>query len=54
MSFGFVNYKEKSLLKGPIVSSLISHLINNTIWGDLDLLIIDTPPGTGDINIKLA
>ena len=54
MSFGFVNTKEKSLLKGPMVSSLIIHLIKNTIWGELDFLVIDTPPGTGDINIKLA
>jgi ATP-binding protein involved in chromosome partitioning len=54
MSFGFVSPKEKSLLKGPIVSSLILHLIKNTLWGDLDVLFIDTPPGTGDINIKLA
>jgi ATP-binding protein involved in chromosome partitioning len=54
MSFGFVNTKEKSLLKGPIVSSLISHLVKNTLWGQLDVLFIDTPPGTGDINIKLS
>lgn len=54
MSFGFVNTKEKALLKGPIVSSLISHLVKNTIWDSLDVLFIDTPPGTGDINIKLS
>lgn len=54
MSFGFVNNKEKSLLKGPIVSSLIIHLIKNTLWGALDILYIDTPPGSGDINIKLC
>jgi ATP-binding protein involved in chromosome partitioning len=54
MSFGFVSQNEKSLLKGPMVSSLIIHLVKNTIWGELDILFIDTPPGTGDINIKLS
>ena len=58
MSYGFVTANSAksgaAIMRGPIVSSLVTQMIGNTNWGDLDYLIIDFPPGTGDIQITLA
>jgi ATP-binding protein involved in chromosome partitioning len=55
MSIGFFVDKDKPLLwRGPMASNTLNQLIVETIWGDLDYLIIDTPPGTGDIQLTLA
>jgi len=40
--------------RGPIISNTLKQLITNTEWGDLDYLIIDLPPGTGDIQITIT
>jgi ATP-binding protein involved in chromosome partitioning len=54
MSIGFlVDTKQPLVWRGPKASSGISQLITDTLWGDLDFLIIDTPPGTGDIHLTL-
>ncbi|HIH2763750.1 MAG TPA: P-loop NTPase [Candidatus Azoamicus sp.] len=54
MSFGyFLNKNSSVLLRGPMISNTIKYLFDNTIWGDLDILIIDFPPGTGDIYLSL-
>lgn len=42
------------MLRGPLVSGLITQLATNTDWGDLDVLLIDMPPGTGDIHITVG
>ncbi|KAL8434906.1 hypothetical protein Efla_000717 [Eimeria flavescens] len=57
MSYGFI-VKEKeqgySALRGPFVSSVVEQLLTGTKWGSLDYLLIDLPPGTGDIHITLT
>lgn len=54
MSFGYNAQKKAATLRGPIVSSIVSQLITKTAWGDLDYLVVDFPPGTGDIQITLC
>ena len=54
MSIGFlIDDKQPVIWRGPKASSGLSQLINDTLWGELDYLIIDTPPGTGEIHITL-
>jgi len=54
MSIGFFIDPSQSLLwRGPMVSNALNQLLNDTDWGELDYLIIDTPPGTGDVHLTL-
>jgi ATP-binding protein involved in chromosome partitioning len=41
-------------LRGPMASKALSQLFFDTVWGELDYLIVDLPPGTGDIQISLC
>ena len=55
MSLGFLMKKEDAVIwRGPLASKALTQLIENTHWGKLDYLVIDLPPGTGDISITLA
>lgn len=55
MSMGFlVTEKTPMVWRGPVVSSALQQLLNQTAWQDLDYLIIDLPPGTGDIQLTLS
>jgi ATP-binding protein involved in chromosome partitioning len=54
MSIGFFFEQSQAVIwRGPMVTNVLKQLLNDTDWGDLDYLIIDTPPGTGDIHITL-
>jgi ATP-binding protein involved in chromosome partitioning len=55
MSIGFMVSPEQPLIwRGPMLHSAIRQFINEVEWGDLDYLVIDLPPGTGDAQLSLA
>lgn len=55
LSIGYlVDPAEPMIWRGPMVSSALQQLLNDTDWPPLDYLIIDLPPGTGDIQLTLA
>jgi ATP-binding protein involved in chromosome partitioning len=55
MSIGFILDPEKALIwRGPLVAQLITQFLNDVDWGDLDYLVIDLPPGTGDAQLTLV
>jgi len=55
MSIGFlVDPSTPTVWRGPMVSGALQQLLGQTRWGGLDVLIVDLPPGTGDIQLTLA
>ncbi len=55
MSIGFLIDEEQPMVwRGPMVTQALVQLLDTTRWGDLDYLIIDIPPGTGDIQLTLS
>ncbi|WP_148716048.1 iron-sulfur cluster carrier protein ApbC [Chitinolyticbacter meiyuanensis] len=55
MSIGFLIDPEQPMVwRGPMVTQALMQLLNDTIWGELDYLLIDLPPGTGDIQLTLS
>ena len=50
MSMGFIQQKEDEAIiwRGPMVHNAINQLLQSTVWGELDFLIVDLPPGTSD------
>ncbi|MEA3303539.1 MAG: iron-sulfur cluster carrier protein ApbC [Pseudomonadota bacterium] len=55
MSIGFLIDEETPMIwRGPMVTQALEQLLNDTNWSDLDYLIIDLPPGTGDTQLTLA
>ena len=54
MSMGFLNPGDKPLVwRGPMLHSVIQQFLRGVNWGDLDYLLIDLPPGTGDVQLTL-
>ena len=55
MSIGFMVRPEQAIIwRGPLLHSAIKQFINDVDWGELDYLIIDLPPGTGDVQLSLS
>jgi len=54
LSIGFLIKPEQAVVwRGPMVSSALRQFINDTDWGELDYLVLDLPPGTGDIHLTM-
>jgi len=55
MSVGFlVDPKHALIWRGPMASSVLLQLFSQTVWGDIDFMVVDLPPGTGDIPLTLC
>ncbi len=55
MSIGYLIEEDTPMIwRGPMVTGALQQLLNDTRWNDLDYLIIDLPPGTGDVQLTLA
>jgi ATP-binding protein involved in chromosome partitioning len=50
----FLDDQSPVIWRGPIVMGIIRQFLRDVIWGDLDYLVIDLPPGTGDASLTLA
>jgi ATP-binding protein involved in chromosome partitioning len=54
MSMGFLIDEDKPVIwRGPMLNKALQQFLGDVLWGDLDILFIDLPPGTGDIQISL-
>ena len=54
ISMGLISSERMPVIwRGPMVSGAVMQLLSQTDWGELDFLIIDTPPGTGDVQLTL-
>ena len=55
MSIGFLVGDDTPMIwRGPMVTQALTQLLRDTRWGDLDILVVDLPPGTGDIQLTMA
>lgn len=54
MSWGFLADESKPMIwRGPLVNAALKQSLRDTLWGDLDYLVVDLPPGTGDASLTL-
>lgn len=55
MSMGFLVAEEAAMIwRGPMIQTAVTQLLRDVEWGDLDVLVIDLPPGTGDAQLTMA
>ena len=55
MSLGFLLEREQpAIMRGPLIAGILKQFMEQVAWGDLDLMIVDMPPGTGDAQLSLV
>jgi ATP-binding protein involved in chromosome partitioning len=55
LSIGMITARDQAVVwRGPMISSAFKQFVNDVDWGELDYLIIDLPPGTGDVQLTLS
>jgi len=54
MSWGYIQPGEAATIRAPIANEMTKKLLTDVEWGALDVLLVDTPPGTGDVLLSLA
>jgi ATP-binding protein involved in chromosome partitioning len=55
MSIGFLVDEDLAMIwRGPMVMSAITQMLRDVVWGELDVLVVDLPPGTGDAQLTIA
>ncbi|MGQ3281394.1 MAG: Mrp/NBP35 family ATP-binding protein, partial [Shinella sp.] len=55
MSMGFLVDEEVAMIwRGPMIQSALMQMLREVAWGDLDVLVVDMPPGTGDAQLTMA
>mgnify|MGYP003886905113 FL=1 len=55
MSMGYLTTEQTPMVwRGPMASGALLQILTQTLWGELDYLVVDMPPGTGDIQLTLA
>lgn len=54
MSMGFIVGEEAAIMRGPMVTKSLVQMLRGTAWGELDVLLVDMPPGTGDVHLSMV
>lgn len=54
MSIGFILGEDAAVMRAPMITKALNQMLRQVAWGELDVLLLDMPPGTGDVHISLV